>query len=123
MDLAKQPSPSYAHSSEYKFHNEKLLSLNEVMSFSEYVPTDDDKEHFRRFDRKEIEQLAHQNLGKQNASKNDIEFSRYKQDCRKRALDLAHSEMPIARQGEIVPDVDIISLADKYYNWLISIPQ
>lgn len=56
-------------------------------------------------------------------TKQEVEFSRYKQDCRKRALDLAHSEcVPNARSlsgGE----VDVLKTADKYYNWLISIPQ
>lgn len=67
-----------------------------------------------------------------------IEFSRYKQDCRKRALDLAQSqsihmgeyfERNKIGDGEnitlktIVEQNVLTDLADKYYNWLISIPQ
>lgn len=67
-----------------------------------------------------------------------IEFSRYKQDCRKRALDLASERIkPIEKllngqeikdlkgliqSGEIVSEEILMALADKYYNWLISIP-
>lgn len=73
-----------------------------------------------------------------------IEFERYKQDCRKRALDLAHSQIQTMNsRGEIsamyqknekggealltpasvIEDQILIGLADKYYNWLISIPE
>ena len=56
-----------------------------------------------------------------------LERYRYQQDCRKRALDLASMEASrfnpatslTAQQGK---EVEIIQLADKYYNWLISIP-
>ena len=41
------------------------------------------------------------------------EFARYKQDCRKRALDLAHG----------VDTDNVLKNADKYYSWLISIPE
>jgi len=58
------------------------------------------------------------------------EFARYKQDCRKRALDLAHvellrvnraAELP-STEGEIT-EVDVLTVADKYYQWLITIPE
>lgn len=62
----------------------------------------------------------------------DKEFARYKQDCRKRALDLAHSENNsfIARTSGSLNQsnlsntnrIDIVKTADKYYEWLISIP-
>lgn len=57
--------------------------------------------------------------------KNSVEFSRYKQDCRKRALELAQSQMPtIYTEGDWLPSGElIIALADKYYNWLKSIPE
>ena len=61
------------------------------------------------------------------------EFARYKQDCRKRALDLAHSELSriiIERPHPLQPTTntkpnpeEVVRVADKYYNWLISIPQ
>lgn len=47
--------------------------------------------------------------------KQGIEFSRYKQECKKRALELAVYEQ---KMGE-----ELLQLADKYYNWLISIPE
>lgn len=50
------------------------------------------------------------------------EFARYKQDCRKRALDLAHSELG-KYAGRVWSDEETLQLAGKYYNWLISIPQ
>lgn len=61
-----------------------------------------------------------------------IEFSRYKQDCRKRALELAHGELSRklalfdgkkANELKELPELDVNALADKYYNWLISIPE
>ena len=58
------------------------------------------------------------------------EFERYKQDCRKRALDLAHTELGLwytdVRKthpnsvSKAPPKVE--ELAEQYYNWLISIP-
>jgi hypothetical protein len=54
-----------------------------------------------------------------------LEFSRYKQDCRKRALEMAHGEtinLTAATAGALGGQLDVVSLADKYYNWLISIP-
>ena len=48
------------------------------------------------------------------------EYSRYKQDCRKRALDLAIGKFAgLTKDGED----SVTTEADKYYNWLISIPQ
>jgi len=69
-------------------------------------------------------------------TKGQLEFSRYKQDCRKRALDCAIDEC--RRVGGFAPTIkdpsklvhqeeakpfDILAEADKYYNWLITIPQ
>lgn len=55
------------------------------------------------------------------------EFERYKQDCRKRALDSAglflEREYAIWEKKKEGDRPTIESLADKYYNWLISIPQ
>lgn len=50
-----------------------------------------------------------------------IEFSRYKQDCRKRALEMAANKF--VGHYDIVGDNAVIVEADKYYNWLISIPE
>lgn len=58
--------------------------------------------------------------------KKDLEFSRYKQDCRKRALDLAHSEIHSLNKAGIAqpkPEITTTELAETYYNWLISIPE
>lgn len=69
-----------------------------------------------------------------------MEFERYKQDCRKRALDLAIDEFKsqllyVNNHGENVgskfalnfamdtTQKAMVPLADKYYNWLISIPE
>lgn len=71
--------------------------------------------------------------------KQELEFSRYKQDCRKRALELAEKSLGESRKNgtfdagmkdkegktlvkEVAEDIFLITLADKYYNWLISIP-
>lgn len=66
-------------------------------------------------------------------SKQDLEFSRYKQDCRKRALDLAIESAGKFRNdlgskvdnGKTIPNAETIIpiFADQYYNWLINIPQ
>jgi hypothetical protein len=76
---------------------------------------------------------------KEMKSKYDIELSRYKQDCRKRALEIANSQ--ILRHGDFfkendfvnnsedkkpVPPVQaehdlLIGRADVYYKWLIEI--
>lgn len=86
---------------------------------------------------------------KAEETKSEIEFQRYKQDCRKRALEQAHYTASgiakwieennlkvINRSGdkkdenevlimpsELVKQEIILPIADKYYNWLISIPQ
>lgn len=72
-----------------------------------------------------------------------IEFERYKQDCRKRALDLAHSQVTspvfqrfiednkfvsvdensVSDKAPVIADDILMGLADKYYQWLISIPE
>jgi hypothetical protein len=46
----------------------------------------------------------------------NTEFQRYKQDCRKRALDLAPSLITAT-------EPDVLKKADQLYNWLISIPE
>jgi len=73
--------------------------------------------------------------------KYNIEKSRFKQDCRKRALDLAHQQVTspvfqkyiednefISKEKKEVPKTNvqdnlITTIADKYYNWLISISE
>ena len=79
-----------------------------------------------------ISQIAHQSATEELQSLK--EFSRYKQDCRKRALDLAHEnytewfrvnkklfvgEEPKTETETPMPNV--LEKADEYYNWLISI--
>lgn len=78
-----------------------------------------------------ISQIVHQSAAEELQSLK--EFSRYKQDCRKRALELSHNEAgrpifqptdnPLMNTQRVSPRVDIIELADKYYNWLINLPQ
>ena len=56
--------------------------------------------------------------------KSNIEFSRYKQDCRKRSLEMAHLELmsgtpPISTSS----DFTVEDRANRYYKWLIEIPQ
>jgi hypothetical protein len=56
--------------------------------------------------------------------KSELEFSRYKQDCRKRALDLAMmngGSINCSLVSNPAPD-DILKTAKFYYDWLISIP-
>lgn len=53
-----------------------------------------------------------------------IEFERYKQDCRKRSLDLASSHInrdAIGNSLKINPS-EVLNISETYYNWLISIP-
>ena len=64
----------------------------------------------------ELSELYHL---RERRDKFNIEFNRYKQDCRKRALDLAHLDY---QQGKILMDSKVNEQADKYYKWLISIP-
>jgi hypothetical protein len=57
-------------------------------------------------------------------SKPELEFSRYKQDCRKRALDLAMlngGTINLSLASNPAPD-DILRTAEFYYEWLIAIP-
>jgi len=63
-------------------------------------------------------------------NKNEIELSRYKQDCRKRALEMAAASLNEGRKANTLAyndgkpeDAQLIDLADKYYKWLISIPE
>lgn len=116
-------SPAYKDSEEYKLCNAPLFSLNEIVAYSEYVPTANDKEHFRKFNREELTQMANQKYGSYCASneKSNIEYGRYKQDCRKRALEVAERTVTQSQGGQISDA--ITTEADKYYNWLISIPQ
>lgn len=51
----------------------------------------------------------------------NIEFNRYKQDCRKKASELAFAVVSKTISNPTADD--IIKEADKYYNWLISIPE
>lgn len=57
--------------------------------------------------------------------KSEIEFLRYKQDCRKKALEMAHSEfMAVTEKTIIRPAVSTpVELAEIYYNWLINLAQ
>lgn len=74
-----------------------------------------------------------QTYEKAESAKQKTEFARYKQDCRKRALDLVHHEFisgKIDSNAELnaagthlIANSSILNLADKYYNWLISIPE
>ncbi len=60
-------------------------------------------------------------------AKYNVEFGRFKQDCRKRALDLAvsdaHTPKLNSEGNNVVEKIDILKLAAEYYNWLISIPE
>lgn len=49
-----------------------------------------------------------------------IEFERYKQDCRKRAIEMAHADF---HSGKLSLGATIKTAADEYYEWLISIPE
>lgn len=49
--------------------------------------------------------------------KEDIEAMRFKNDCRKRALELAHLSLSKLVEGTIAQDV--LMEADIYYNWLV----
>lgn len=65
-------------------------------------------------------------LGEVDSLKVVLEFNRYKQDCRKRALEMAHNEiinLTAASSATKGGDVDVAVLAEKYYQWLISIPE
>lgn len=73
------------------------------------------------------DELAELGYLRASRQKFDIEFSRYKQDCRKRALDLAatmiqHEWLTWEKKKE-TDQPTIISVADKYYQWLINLPQ
>ncbi len=56
-------------------------------------------------------------------SKQQTEFIRYKQDCRKRAFDMAHTElMQWKNNGAMAEDQpDVQTIANKYYKWLTEI--
>ena len=51
------------------------------------------------------------------------EQQRYKQQCRLRALDSAFNErVKILVPDKEEPEADVLTNADKYYNWLIQLP-
>ena len=56
---------------------------------------------------------------KANREKFNIEFSRYKWDCRRKALDVA--ERTVSQSNAVEISDKITSEADKYYKWLIEI--
>jgi len=72
----------------------------------------------------EVKQKPHEAFHQlvRERDKSQVEFNRYKQDCRKRALDLAEIQMG-KYSGTTWSDEKMLEQADKYYNWLISIPQ
>lgn len=74
---------------------------------------------------------------KEMEEKSSLELTRFKQDCRKKALELAYQRLSgLTRSGvfdqeikdaegkvsipELLKEEALIGLADKYYNWLIS---
>ena len=78
---------------------------------------------------------------KMSDNRSMVEYNRFKQDCRKRALEMANHELMSDKamynknatweegkrgdengKGWIPPKTDVIALADKYYKWLIEIP-
>ncbi len=75
-----------------------------------------------------VKEAIKRNFTKDANEKADIELSRFNQDCRKRALDLAHNEANSQRAYSHNPlsgnpqsgsiGIDVIKLADKYYEWL-----
>lgn len=74
------------------------------------------------------EQITIENTGQESFNKtgkihyqdkSKVEFYRFKQDCRKRALDLAHSEsINSVAASQANKGVNVLDLADKYYEWL-----
>lgn len=52
-------------------------------------------------------------------NKEKIEFNRFKQDCRKRALE---ASLQIS-QSKTYTNTEIKTIADIYYQWLIEIPE
>lgn len=77
-------------------------------------------------DKKSIRYQLKQQKDKEDADYNK-EFNRYKQDCRKKALEWAEQEKYqwISKDGGKWQhfNFEVIELADKYYKWLISIPE
>lgn len=74
------------------------------------------------FTSEEEKQLYFQSLN--NSQQKEKELERFKQDCRKKAIEMAHSEslnLTSASMGAKGEGVDIIKLADKYYKWLIDL--
>lgn len=62
---------------------------------------------------------SYNNSGKLHyQDKANMEFSRYKQDCRKKALEIAFEEVKLV--GGFT-DTVVKETADKYYQWLIDI--
>jgi len=81
----------------------------------------------------QIDVVISQEIGYYKAFKEqyDKEYERFKQDCRKRALEMAreHFESWVNRKTRdklVGPDdnePNIITHADLYYQWLITIPE
>lgn len=72
--------------------------------------------------RQEQEQM-NKSFNKVPDSKSELEFQRYKQDCRKRAFDMAHNELELLMREGKGDLFKIEETADKYYQWLITIPE
>ena len=53
--------------------------------------------------------------------KSELEFERYKQDCRKKAFDLAWQEKGILLNLGRGDSHDTLKVADGYYKWLTEI--
>lgn len=66
------------------------------------------------------------NLHFKSLQQKELEIQRYKQDCRKRAFDLAHSEhsdwVRTRSENVGIPEPNIPELANTYYKWLTDIP-
>lgn len=122
---------------EYRKNNNFIV--NEISPKKEWNISSTQTKHQLDLIRQQ-EEAATKTQTKMDDSKSTLEFNRYKQDCRKRALDLAHSQLTGHNWQQFIEDNDFVkggrkeekviiedtmltSLADKYYNWLISIPQ
>lgn len=94
---------SYYLTSKIKFMSKNSLSKPVIATEEQYTAVQE-----------ELNQMAQK------------EFSRYKQDCRKRAIGLAHYRLSDLIKTEVFGKTDqenlLIAMADTYYNWLISIP-
>ena len=97
----------------------KMKMVEKLMQDNNLVKTEFDKENLTKSYLKMNELRI-----KEKEEKTDLEFSRYKQDCRKRALEVAANK-PVGNGDHVyrtgTAEV-IIKEADKYYKWLIEIP-